>query len=241
MPRRLAAFAACLLTGVVSAAPQTAAGADRCRADVEAQRRAWRAVGEPRPQPPITDGVTVRHWATTATGVWLVEQTSATATTLTRVAADGLDRIEWADGCVPAHRAEPRARATPPAFTDADLAALVASGASGVIYLWSPHLPLSVDGYTPVAAAAARRGLRVEPVLAAEADRAFAAEAVAAGRLPAAALRAADAVELEFRGLALHAPAVQVFAGGALLGAVLPGYKTEDEYAAFFARVLDAR
>jgi hypothetical protein len=210
-----------------------------CETELAAQRRAWRAVGEPRPQPPITDGVTVRHWATAATGVWLVEQTSATATTLTRVAADGLDRIEWADGCVPARRAEPRAPAAPPAFTDTDLAALVASGASGVIYLWSPHLPLSVDGYTHVAAAADRRGLRVEPLLAADADRRFAAEAITSGRLPVTALRAADAVELEFRGLALHAPAVQVFAGGALRGAVLPGYKTADEYAAFFSRVLD--
>jgi len=236
MPLPLAAIVVAAVTPVAS---QSGPAPVRCPAELEAQRAAWHAAGPAWPQPPVGAGLDVRHWATRTMGVWLIEQTSPTATALTRVAAGRIERVEWGAACVPTRRSAARPVAAAPAFTDADLAALVESGASGVIYLWSPHLPLSVDGYAQVAAAADRRGVKVEPLLAADADRRFAAEAVASGRLPATALRAADAVELEFRGLALHAPAVLVFAGGRLRGAVLPGYKTADEYSAFFTRVLD--
>ncbi len=235
MPLRLAAI---VVAAVAPVASQTGSGPAPCPAELDAQRHAWHAAGSPRPQPPLGAGVDVRHWATGTMGVWLIEQTSAAAAALSRVEAGRVERVEWGAGCVPTRRSVARPGAPAPAFTDADLTALVGSGTSGVIYLWSPHLPLSVDGYAHVADAADRRGLKVEPLLAADADRRFAAEAVTAGRLPATALRAADAVELEFRGLALHAPAVLVFAGGRLRGPVLPGYKTADEYADFFTRVL---
>lgn len=232
--------AAIVVVAVTLVATQAGPGQALCPSELDAQRRAWHAAGSPWPQPPLGADVAVRHWATRTMGVWLIEQTSPTATALTRVEAGRVERVEWGAGCLPTRRAAARPTAMAPAFTDADLLTLVESGASGVIYLWSPHLPLSVDGYAHVAAAADRHGVRVEPLLATDADRRFAAEAVASGRLPATALRAADAVELEFRGLALHAPAVLVFAGGRLRGAVLPGYKTADEYTAFFARVLGA-
>jgi hypothetical protein len=101
-------------------------------------------------------------------------------------------------------------------------------------------MPLSVDGHAHVARAAGARGLALHVLLDPDADSAFAAAAVENGALPAAALRVADSVELQFRELALHAPAAALFAHGRLVGPVLRGYRTAAEYAEFFDRALGA-
>ena len=45
-------------------------------------------------------------------------------------------------------------------------------------------------------------------------------------------------MELQFRELALHAPSIAVFADGRLVGPLLRGYRTAEEYGEFFDRVL---
>jgi hypothetical protein len=209
-----------------------------CAADVEAARGRWDAVAPPLPQPPLTPGAMLRHWPTRTLGVWLVEDRAPDHATLTRVDAASLTRLTWAADCTAATTTRPRPAAPPPAFSDADLAGVLAASSRGVLYLWSPHMPLSVDGYGAVVAAAKARGLAVEPLLDPAADRAFARTEAAARALPAPALRVADAVELQFRELALHAPSALVYARGRIVGSPLKGFRTADEYGAFFDREL---
>jgi hypothetical protein len=157
------------------------------------------------------------------------------------VRAGDLTRLTFEAGCRVAEQSVPRPAAPPPSFTDGDLARRLDPPSRGVLYLWSPHMPLSVDGYAEVARAASARGLAVEPLLDPQANRDFAAATAAARGLPASALRVVDAVELQFRELSLHAPSAAVFAGGRLVGEPLRGYRTADEYATFFSRLLDGR
>ena len=212
-----------------------------CTAEVEAARRQWEAVAPPLPQPPLTPGATLRHWPTRTLGVWLVEDSATHHATLTRVDAASLTRLTWAPGCSATTTTRPRPTAPAPAFNDADLAGVLAASGQGVLYLWSPHMPLSVDGYQTVAAAATARGLAVEPLLDPAADRAFARTEAAARALPPSALRVADAVELQFRELALHAPSALVYARGRFVGSPLRGFRTAEEYGAFFDRELGRR
>lgn len=227
--------------GSRTAAQSDAPTAGPCPTQMEAARRRWAAVAPPLAQPPLTPGATLRHWPTPAVGVWLVEELAPDHASLTRVDATSLTRISYAAGCTATTNTWPRPSAPPPAFNDGDLAALLASGAHGVLYLWSPHMPLSVDGFAALVTAARTRGLRLEPLLDPAADRAFATTQAAARGLPTAALRVADAVELQFRELALHAPSAAVFADGRLVGPVLRGYRTADEYSEFISRVLRER
>jgi hypothetical protein len=233
--------AAIVATAGSGTAQPAAPAAGPCPTGVEAARRRWAAVAPALAQPPMTPGATLRHWPTPIVGVWLVEDAAPDHASLTRVDAGALTRMTWAADCTATTTTRPRQSAPPPSFNDADLTAVLASGARGVLYLWSPHMPLSVDGYAAVATAARARGLNVEPLLDPAADRAFAATAAAAHGLPASAVRVADAVELQFRELALHAPSAAVFAGGQLVGPVLRGYRTADEYSAFISRVLGER
>jgi hypothetical protein len=220
--------------------PPALAGAPEsdCAPALAAQRARWHAVGPALVQPPAGPGETLTHWPTDTFGTWLVQRVGPGETSLTRVTPERLSRIRWSAACVASNDERERRPAAGPAFTDRDLDALLAAPGRGVIYVWSPHMPLSVDGWAELMRAAASRRLTVEPLLDPQADRGFAAASTAGGRLPASALRVVDSVELQFRELALHAPSVAVFAGGRLVGPLLRGYRTADEYGDFFDRVL---
>jgi hypothetical protein len=231
------AWALLALSGAVGRA-QIAPAAVRCADEVSAQRRTWAAVSPPIVQPPIAGGDQLRHWPTAALGVWLVEHTTGSESTLTRVGPDGLVRVRWSPTCAPTRDERPRPAAMEPAFTDRDLTALLGRRTGAVIYLWSPHMPLSVDGYGEVRRAAEARQLEVVVLLDPQANRPVAAAAIRQGRLPRPALRVADSVELQFRELALHAPSLAVIDRGRIVGSLLRGYRSAEEYGAFLDRVL---
>lgn len=233
--RRVAAVVVGLLLG--AARGTAAAQDDACAAARLAQHRAWQTRPPAREQPPDTAGSRIRHFPTATMGVWVVEAVGRFDTSMTLVSPDGITRVSWTADCVGTteHRARPSGPAT--SFRDADLAALVRSG-RGVIYVWSPHMPLSLDAVAPLSAAARALDLAVTLLLDPATDPAFAARVAADRGLPAAALRVADSVDLQFRDVLVHAPAAIAYAGGQLVGSAYPGGHTADEYAAYFRRVL---
>ncbi len=218
--------------GAAIAQRPPAAGTGRCAAQVERQLRAWQVVAPARPQPPA-GAMSVRHWATPRLGAWVVEAQGPDGARATLVSAETVTAVEWSPACTAATATGPRPGAAAPRFNDADLAVVMAAAPRGVIYSWSPHMPLSVDGYRAVTTAAAERGLAVEVVLDPGGDRDFAAAAQSGGGLPPSALRVADSVELLFRDVHVHAPAVQAWAGGRLIGSAFPGFHRAAEYGAF--------
>jgi hypothetical protein len=234
---RIAALgsAAALLAEPVTATRQSLAG---CREAVTRQLREWQAAEPSRPQPPGADGAVVRHWPTAIPGTWIVESAGASSARLTRVSPFEITEMTWATiGCAAARHVRPRPVPAGDRFTDADLTSLLATHPRGVVYVWSPHMPLSLDAVAGLRRAAEARDARVTLVLAPDADPRFAREAAAARGWPADALRVADAVELVFRDVLVHAPAVIGYAGGRLRGSAWPGAHTGEEYAAYLDRV----
>ncbi len=168
----------------------------------------------------------------------MAEYRDAEGSRLVRVTPALVMTLAWSASCSVTTATRPRPGAATPRFSDEDLARAVAGPARGVVYVWSPHMPLSVDGYRAIVTAASERGLRVDAVLDPGADRAFAAAERARGGLPASALRVADSVELLFRDVLIHAPSVQAYGQGRLRGSAFPGFHTAAEYGAFLDRVL---
>lgn len=103
---------------------------------------------------------------------------------------------------------------------------------SGVLYLWSDRMPLSLGGIGEIADAAEELGLGLT-VLASEELHAY-----ALGLLGDADAPLADAM-LEAGALA-HAPAVVVYRHGQLLGPALLGYKKAAAYRSLIGRRLEA-
>lgn len=229
-----------LLTTFMLAAPVPAwqpRAAGPCAVEVERQLTAWGVETPARPQPSAT-GMRLVHWPTGHLGQWVVEAQDAAGARLVRVTPAQLTTIIWTAACQATTEEHPRPLAAAPRFGDEDLALAAAGPARGVVYVWSPHMPLSVDGYQAIVTAAAARGMRVEVVLDPGADRVFAAAERVRGGLPAAALRVADSVELLFHDVLIHAPSVQVYGRGRLVGSAFPGFHTVSEYGAFLDRVL---
>lgn len=228
-----------LLLCAGTAVPQAGQEAHRglC-ADARArQLHAWQVVGQPRPVP----GTQVRHWPTRQLGTWVADDGTAERPVLLLVTPTTLTRVEWTAGCDLQSHEWPRPAVASPRFTDADLAALVNAGRPGVVFVWSPHMPLSIDAYRPLRSAATARGMTVHAVLDPGADRAFARGSLDRGGLPNDALRVADANELRYRDVHLHTPVVLVFAGGRIIGDAWPGYHGEAEYGEFLDRALAER
>jgi len=121
-------------------------------------------------------------------------------------------------------------------FTDADLRASVAVGPT-VVYVWSPHMPLSVDGYAEISVATQALGLHLMPVLFVGGDAAFAASEAARVGIPTDGLREMASIELAFRDAQVHAPSVLLFHGDRV-SPVLPGYRDADGYREFLTAFL---
>jgi hypothetical protein len=115
-------------------------------------------------------------------------------------------------------------------FTDDVLDRTLARLGSGVIYLWSPHMPLSIAGYRNIVAATERLAVQLVVVLDPRADPRYAADTAATAGLPPEALIPMNSVELTFRELATHAPSIQPFVNGTLLDDMLPGYRDPEHY-----------
>ena len=126
----------------------------------------------------------------------------------------------------------PIGRDAPLPFTDVELRSLV-GGADAptavVVYSWSPHMPLSVDGYREVARAADALGMALVPVLIPGSDRPFALREAERVGMPTEQVRTSRSIELAMRDAHVHAPSILVFGRGRI-SPVLPGYRGADGY-----------
>ena len=174
-------------------------------------------------------------------GIWIAMTVDPwTMPTLARVDEYGTTRVRCGPGCAPVRSREAVSAVPAGAFGDADLAALVSTGAAGVIYVWSPHMPLSVDAYHHITRAAEDVGLPVTALLDPAVDPSYARATAEASAIPKPALSRFRSVELIFRNATVHAPSVLVYAQGRVLGLAVPGYRDADGYRAVIEHRLES-
>ena len=223
----------CLVTSVGTARFDLPAGI-RCADAVRDHWEQWQPRGQRRrvaPQPPEW----ARYlWPTRRLGVWLdLRVTVDGEASLTRVAADGSTELTWNEAC----RVTVRDRLSPidgaggaDSMTDADLEHHAARSRRFVVYLWSPHMPLSVDGLQQARRASKRLGVELLPVLHPHADQSYAERVAREAALPPGATRRAASVELTFRDLLIHAPSMLLYVDGRPAGPAVPGYRDAAGY-----------
>lgn len=168
-------------------------------------------------------------------GTWVAVNVDPWAMpTLSRVDEDSTTRIRFGPGCAPVHSRERAAASAESggAFGDADLAALVSDGAAGVIYVWSPHMPLSVDAYRHITRAAKDLNVPLTALLDPAVDPGYARATAETATIPETALRPFRSVELMFRNATVHAPSLLMYAHGRMLGLAVPGYRDAAGYRA---------
>jgi hypothetical protein len=217
----------------------------RCAPAVGRWLEGWGASGEILRAPPGIDGKERFRLATRELGVWITLEvgTGPQSPVLFLTRPEGGERVELSEDCERAAREKtPGIANADDGFTDRSLASALGETKRLVVFLWSPHMPLSVDGLPEIedAARAARATLVVVTDPASDAH--FVEEVARERRIPPEWRRPLASVELLFRDLAVHAPSILAFdSGGA--SAPLPGYRNRRDYAAFlegfFSRARD--
>jgi len=124
-------------------------------------------------------------------------------------------------------------------FSDGDLTRVLATAQNGLLYLWSPHMPYSVQGLEEIRELAARRRLTLVALLDPSADCTLAVRIAATRGFPRKALAYTLAERLFAHGATLHYPTLVLFREGRLLAAMLPGYVGVNVYQAFIDERLE--
>jgi hypothetical protein len=220
--------------------------ANVCAASLRGFEEGWGGTGEwrrlapypvPREASPTSEiGVWLERW-TLESGAVELRRVSAHETRTARVAGSECV-IELA-----AHRRQYDSTVMATSFTDAALRDVVRANARGMIYVWSPGMPLSIQGFAEARAAAASLGIAFTAVVAdarpGELDSLRVVSRVAA-RIAPSDSRAMESVELVYRNATVHYPAVVLYKDGAILDAVIPGYKGRDTYRKLASGMFDA-
>ena len=125
-------------------------------------------------------------------------------------------------------------------FTDRDLHQLLESGRSGILFSWSPHMPLSMKALAILQRLAHPLHLNIIPVLDPDADIKMAQVVSIKHRLGSPSLRKIASSELLELGLGIHFPAVLVFRNGKIRGGVIPGSKEPQIYRKLILREMNS-
>jgi len=115
-------------------------------------------------------------------------------------------------------------------FTDEDLQKILTANKNGLIYIWSPHMTLSVKGIADIKKAAAAVGMPVDLVMDPIADETRAQEILKELDLPATAILRMHSNELGGHSVTLHYPALMVYKAGVLCSTVQRGWRDSDDY-----------
>ena len=215
----------------------------RCADAVRTQLRDWSAVLDHAiVEPPGPIGDRSLRIPTTTLGLWVrMTVDPAGEVELIHLRADEAALLRFGPSCSPQPVQAGDQMRLQRGFSDRDLAARLAKGDSGVILVWSPHMPLSVDQYGVLVDVTKELGLSLIAVLDPGANVDYARRVAAERLMPASAAQPIGGIELEFRGMTTHAPSVLVFADGKLKGRVLYGYRSHDAARLAITEVLEGR
>ena len=120
--------------------------------------------------------------------------------------------------------------AMPQTFSDDDLAELLKKNKTGIIYVWSPYMPLSVAALHEIKSAAHAKELPLTILVDGKAQPSATSEWIGKKGVETRDVKPANSNELLARGLGLHYPTVFVYSGGYLSNRTYVGNKESRLY-----------
>ncbi len=191
------------------------------------------------PIAPHTTGARAALLPTDSLGVWIRVTVDASGEPLVEWVTEALvERRRFGETCRPVDGGREGLPIDANAWSDTSLAETLATGGAGVILLWSPHMPLSVDAFGLLEALTGEMGISLVAILHPGADPSYARSVALERGMRPSALRPLGGIELAFRGMTTHAPSILVFARGRFAGPVLPGYRDRAGFKVAIERAL---
>ena len=143
--------------------------------------------------------------------------------------AETLEVFKWDNKCklqsFKETRAYPKLSAST-GFTDKDLFDFISKYKKGVVYIWSPYMPLSVEGLSEIKEAARKENLSLLILM----DDKATEEDAKKWKVSGSDVRRLASQEIYFREVSLHYPVVYVFRDGFLSNRSFRGFKKESDF-----------
>lgn len=176
----------------------------------------WKSSDQWIGSPPRMDGGRPFRTPTQKIGVWIQLTFFPNQTVeASRITANTSTRVHWRQAdCTPhleTQKRRPSSVTSISEFSDQTLAAVLKNHPKGLIYAWSPHMPLSWRGYSEAKAMAAKLHLEFVPVFDPSASPSAAKETAKQQHFDSQSLRRITAIELLARGVNQHYPCVIAF------------------------------
>lgn len=115
-------------------------------------------------------------------------------------------------------------------FNDLHLEKILKEHRSGIIFVWSSEMPLSIAALKHMKKVAEQKRISFIPLLAPSSPIARAEEFAKREKFPSEFLMKMDSVELDERDMNLHYPSYITFSSGKLNSSSVRGYSEEDGY-----------
>jgi hypothetical protein len=232
---------ACLFFAASAASPwafslETQLKGVQCATEAQALLDQWDGHHDWRRQINDNDNATVYLTPTQEIGVWLETHVYPDNTVAAfKTTPNGVLRVVWnSSNCAATISVQEKPKgsnrvASGGGFGDDELAKIVASNSSGVIYAWSPLMNYSMKGLAEIKRAADSLHIKLVTVL----DPNF-----KKSRSLASNSKPIESLELVNQGLVQHYPAILVFSKGKIVGRVYSGYRDESTYRKFIKEQL---
>ncbi len=198
-----------------------------CPEKVKSFLKEWKATGEWQEE--RENGFRTSFYAspTNVIGEWVLVRKIPQGTVLSRSRDTG--RIEVVlDEKKCTQKVKSYGHKSPVGFTDKDLAKFVTKNKTGVIYVWSPRMDLSVKGIAEIKAATKAKKLPL--LILVDKDVSAAEKAKLEKSLGKDVVKTVDSFELNMRHAQMHFPALLVFKDQKILSEVKYGYEKADRY-----------
>ena len=208
-----------------------------CGEAMRARLEAWGAVEETFQVVDGVDGSQIYRIPTKRLGIWTTLQLSSDSVPrVYRMDQNGTDVVIFGADCSVTEAHQP---STYPrdAFADDELRALLKDKGVLIVYHWSPHMPMSVEGYREIQEASTRLELGLVAVVDSASERDYVARTAEDAGISPEDRRPLGSVELLYRDLSLHAPSILVFTAD-WVAPVLPGYRDASDYEAYLKDLL---
>lgn len=152
-----------------------------------------------------------------------------------RLGVSQVQIMQWDSrkACSVSSRIEPHTQTSLPErkmFSDLNLQKIISGKKWGVIYIWSPYMPLSVKAIPNIKEAVKSKGGRIEILLDGKANPKTARSYQIKGLVTASELRQVASEEIYARNIFLHYPAALFYMNGFLSTRTYIGYKSVKDY-----------
>lgn len=196
------------------------------------------------------DSAKVYRSPTSRIGVWIeVGLYPDRKVIASKISSSSFLHVSWDNSCNPQMGNELRTLSDHPknlphgasVMTDRELEKILKQEDKGIIYAWSPYLPLSLDSAKAARRLSQRLNIAFIPVMDPDADWKLAFSRIDHSGLPRTMAQKIESLELIFRQLTLHYPSILVFKKGKFVSSFLPGYENSASYEKFIVEHLGSK